>query len=384
MSAISVDGDLVHYEVLGRGRPVILLHGWIGSWRYWIPTMRFLQLKYRVYAIDLFGFGDSGKNVKKYSISSQVVLLADFMRQLGIPKAAMIGHGLGAQVIVNYAHQNPERVALMMLSSLPLFDPGNLMSRPMPGRRVPLTGSNDENPLATTLRRIEEAEREALRSAESHTAETIRHRPKEFDELLQAKQADATIASTHNQTLTDSSKLVDREKLRQVSEAAMARGEAAMRGAETRSAPAPVDNPLKDRVGVYAADALLGRCFRRSEAEFDKIMADIARMDETVVRQSTLNFDPGALLDMLRMLDMPTILLHGSDDPLIEPPSDDVWQYLTQEREDRVLPVPLAGVRHFPMLEYEPFTRLMNEFLEVGDITKIQLKGIERWRRRAR
>lgn len=39
MSAISVAGDLVHYEVLGRGRQVVLIHGWVGSWRYWIPTM---------------------------------------------------------------------------------------------------------------------------------------------------------------------------------------------------------------------------------------------------------------------------------------------------------------------------------------------------------
>jgi pimeloyl-ACP methyl ester carboxylesterase len=30
----------VHYEVLGRGRPLIFLHGWVGSWRYWIPVMQ--------------------------------------------------------------------------------------------------------------------------------------------------------------------------------------------------------------------------------------------------------------------------------------------------------------------------------------------------------
>ena len=46
MSALTLDGDLVHYEVLGRGgRPVILLHGWIGSWRYWIPVMQQLYFK---------------------------------------------------------------------------------------------------------------------------------------------------------------------------------------------------------------------------------------------------------------------------------------------------------------------------------------------------
>ena len=40
MSAITIGGDLIHYEVLGRGRPVLLVHGWIGSWRYWVPAMQ--------------------------------------------------------------------------------------------------------------------------------------------------------------------------------------------------------------------------------------------------------------------------------------------------------------------------------------------------------
>ena len=99
MSAITVDGDLVHYEVLGRGRPVVLLHSWLGSWRYWIPLMRQLQMKYRVYAIDLYGYGDSSKNPKKYPIHEQIALLREFMKKMDITKAAMIGHGLGTKQI---------------------------------------------------------------------------------------------------------------------------------------------------------------------------------------------------------------------------------------------------------------------------------------------
>ncbi|MDH4138550.1 MAG: alpha/beta hydrolase, partial [Anaerolineae bacterium] len=38
MSAIVIDGGLIHYESWGRGSPLILLHGWLGSWRYWMPT----------------------------------------------------------------------------------------------------------------------------------------------------------------------------------------------------------------------------------------------------------------------------------------------------------------------------------------------------------
>ena len=49
MSIIVVDNQVVHYEVLGRGRPVLFLHGWMGSWRYWFPTMEHVQRYYRAY-----------------------------------------------------------------------------------------------------------------------------------------------------------------------------------------------------------------------------------------------------------------------------------------------------------------------------------------------
>ena len=42
MSAIVIENGLVHYEVIGRGKPVIFLHGWLGSWRYWMGTMEAL------------------------------------------------------------------------------------------------------------------------------------------------------------------------------------------------------------------------------------------------------------------------------------------------------------------------------------------------------
>ena len=38
MSALIIDNGRIHYEVIGRGEPVLLVHGWIGSWRYWVPT----------------------------------------------------------------------------------------------------------------------------------------------------------------------------------------------------------------------------------------------------------------------------------------------------------------------------------------------------------
>ncbi len=124
MSALIIDDEVVHYEVLGRGRPLIFVHGWLGSWRYWIPTMQALSSEYRTYALDLWGFGDSAKNSGRYSLDMQAELLARFMEQLGILKGAFVGHGLGGAVILRFARRHPELADRVMGVSVPLRGSG--------------------------------------------------------------------------------------------------------------------------------------------------------------------------------------------------------------------------------------------------------------------
>ena len=109
MSAVVIDGGLVHYEAFGRGRPVLFLHGWLGSWRYWMPTMEAISDKYRTYALDLWGFGDSDKSKERYEISDYVALLNNFADNMGIREAPIVGHALGATIALEYAARYPDR-----------------------------------------------------------------------------------------------------------------------------------------------------------------------------------------------------------------------------------------------------------------------------------
>ncbi|GAB4530192.1 MAG: hypothetical protein OHK0046_50630 [Anaerolineae bacterium] len=362
MSAITVGGDLVHYEVLGRGRPVILLHGWLGSWRYWIPTMRLLQLKYRVYALDFFGYGDSGKNPAKYPPEQQIILLDEFMKQLGIPKAAFIGHGLGAHITIEFARRNVERVARMLLVSAPLFPPDNLANRVPPNKQVLLTPP----PMA------------------QQAAETIASRPPELS--AQAGASDATIPSAANRTMGPNA--IDRDALRKAAaEAALARGEAAMRG-ETVTAPlnrarelGVGSNPLRDVLSV-GLDALVLRCFRKSDSDYKTLEPDLIKMDNQVLVHTSMNYDAGVVLDALRVLPTPTLLAHGMGDPIIPPPSDAVLNYISEDEGRHFAYYPLDEAKHFPMLDHEPFMRLVTAFLETDDLNSIELKN--RWKRRTR
>jgi len=129
MSAVTLKDELVHYEVFGRGPALILIHGWLGSWRYWIPTMQQLSASYRTYALDLWGFGDSGKRPSLYQFEQQVGLVRQFMESLGITKAAFVGHALGAAVSLRFAVENPNLTARLMTVSLPLVGDSGLIQR---------------------------------------------------------------------------------------------------------------------------------------------------------------------------------------------------------------------------------------------------------------
>lgn len=120
MSVVFLDSAIVHYEVLGKGRPVFFLHGWVGSWKYWIPSMQVTSTSYRAYALDLWGFGETAHNPMGYSLDQQAEMLRAFMDKMGIGKIAIVGHGLGALVAFHFARRWPESVDRMMAVAGPL------------------------------------------------------------------------------------------------------------------------------------------------------------------------------------------------------------------------------------------------------------------------
>lgn len=122
MSVVLLNSEIVHYEVLGRGRPLILLHGWVGSWRYWIPVMQAASVTYRAYALDLWGFGDTAKAAQAYNLNRQCDLLDGFLEEMGIGRVALIGHGLGGIVAQLFAQRSPQIVDRVMAVSCPLDD----------------------------------------------------------------------------------------------------------------------------------------------------------------------------------------------------------------------------------------------------------------------
>jgi pimeloyl-ACP methyl ester carboxylesterase len=118
--SFTTDQGIVHYEVYGRGRPVILLHGWLGSWGLWQETMAYLGRYYRTYALDFWGFGESGKKRTTYNVQDFVSLVDQFMEQLGIESAPLVGHSMGGTVSLSVAIQYPRRVNKVVVIGSPI------------------------------------------------------------------------------------------------------------------------------------------------------------------------------------------------------------------------------------------------------------------------
>jgi pimeloyl-ACP methyl ester carboxylesterase len=120
VASITTDQGIVHYEVYGKGRPVILLHGWLGSWGLWQNTMTVLGSSYRTYALDFWGFGESGRKRETYAVQDFVNLVDQFMDRLGIVSAPIVGHSMGGTVSLSMAIQYPQRTEKVVVIGSPI------------------------------------------------------------------------------------------------------------------------------------------------------------------------------------------------------------------------------------------------------------------------
>lgn len=110
----------MHFQAHGRGTPVVFVHGWLGSWDLWRPTMEALAWTHRCYALDLWGFGESGKRSATAMVSNYIDLVAQFLDALGIERAAVIGHSMGGTTALGAAIRYPERVSRVGVIGSPI------------------------------------------------------------------------------------------------------------------------------------------------------------------------------------------------------------------------------------------------------------------------
>jgi pimeloyl-ACP methyl ester carboxylesterase len=97
--------------------------------------------RYRAYALDFWGFGESEREKGTFTIGEYVECLLAFMDELGIQKVNLVGHGMGGMVAMRAAQKYPDRFIRLMLVATPLQ--GKLVGELIkPGKLSRLLGRN--------------------------------------------------------------------------------------------------------------------------------------------------------------------------------------------------------------------------------------------------
>jgi pimeloyl-ACP methyl ester carboxylesterase len=110
-----IDGVRIHYQEKGNGVPLVLIHGYTSSVYSWKDVFEPLSQNFRVIAVDLKGFGFSGKTDGDYSRRAQALLVSHLLEHLQIDRAWICGNSMGGEVALNMAITNPWQLSGLIL-----------------------------------------------------------------------------------------------------------------------------------------------------------------------------------------------------------------------------------------------------------------------------
>lgn len=383
MSAITIDDNLVHFEALGRGRPVILLHGWLGSWRYWVPAMRQLAGKYRTYALDLWGFGDSARDTDRYTFDAQVALLEAFIDRMGIKKAALIGHDLGAAVVTRYTVAHADRVARVMVVAPPLFRMTHLHKPLTQNTGAGAHGDGAASPAPTSATPAQKNDTSASTGTSKVTgAETVPWRTEQMKARIKAnleRQAQTTAAPSSGTNAGAKSPREAATPPEPLAEVPTMPTMDYVPGSTTMQMK--LTNPLKDFLKTTDRFKLLGEHVEDG-LDRKKLRDEVEKADPLALSMTVESFNMVDTLHDLRQIAQPLMVVYGQKDSFMQLPDARMIEELQGGRTTCAVKT-LQNIKHFPMLEEKAaFTRLLMQFLEASDVRHVELTEI--WERRVR
>lgn len=99
---ININDIDINYEILGEDNTssVVILHGWGANLQTFAPVSKYLSKKYKVYSIDMPGFGKSSEPNSTYSVTDYAKVVLEFIKEMNIENPTLIGHSFGGRVII--------------------------------------------------------------------------------------------------------------------------------------------------------------------------------------------------------------------------------------------------------------------------------------------
>jgi pimeloyl-ACP methyl ester carboxylesterase len=112
---IQIKSHTIFYVAKGEGEPFLLIHGYGAGFWVWEKQMNILSRNYKVYALDLIGYGYSDRPRMEYTPETYIHFLKDSMDGLGIERATLVGNSMGGGIAWAMAALFPKRVKRLIL-----------------------------------------------------------------------------------------------------------------------------------------------------------------------------------------------------------------------------------------------------------------------------
>jgi pimeloyl-ACP methyl ester carboxylesterase len=112
--------ELNYGEAKASGLPMLLIHGSGSIWQDWQPVIEAFATKNHLFAVDLRGFGGSGRVSGSYDITTFADDVADFIKGVVPSRPVVVGHSLGALITIDLACRYPELVEAVVLEDPPV------------------------------------------------------------------------------------------------------------------------------------------------------------------------------------------------------------------------------------------------------------------------
>ena len=104
---IKIQDVNINYIQYGKGKDILLLHGWGQNIEMMKPVGDNFSDRFRITILDLPGFGESDEPKKTWTIDDYELMLEDFIKELKIKKPIVIGHSFGGRLAIRYSARNP-------------------------------------------------------------------------------------------------------------------------------------------------------------------------------------------------------------------------------------------------------------------------------------
>lgn len=118
---VTIKGVKIYYLVLGRGSPAIFIHGHRSDAKRFRGIFEKIGQKYKIYALDLPGFGRSDELKAHHSLENYFPYILEFVERLKFDKFTLIGASMGATLGALVAMEMPHRINKVTFLA-PIFD----------------------------------------------------------------------------------------------------------------------------------------------------------------------------------------------------------------------------------------------------------------------